>query len=43
METSTNLVDWTPILTNTAAIGPLYFHDPHTAHFTQRFCRAVTH
>jgi hypothetical protein len=42
VEASTNLVDWTPILTNTAAIGPLYFHDPDMTHFTKRFYRAVT-
>jgi len=35
------LVDWTPILTNTGAIGPLYFHDPDMTNFTQRFYRAV--
>jgi len=42
VEASTNLVDWTPILTNTASIGPLYFHDPNMTNFNQRFYRAVT-
>jgi len=42
VEASDNLVDWTPILTNTAAIGPLHFHDPDMANFNQRFYRAVT-
>jgi len=35
-------VDWQPILTNTAAIGPLYFHDPDMTKFTHRFYRLVT-
>jgi hypothetical protein len=43
VEASSNLVDWTPILTNTAAIGPLYFHDPDRTNFTHRFYRAETH
>jgi hypothetical protein len=42
VEASTNLVDWAPILTNTAAIGPLYFYDPAMTNFTQRFYRAIT-
>jgi len=42
MEIPTNLVDWAPTLTNTAGIGPLYFHDPDMTNFTQRFYRAVT-
>jgi len=41
VEASTNLVDWAPILTNTAAIGPLYFHDPDVTNFSYRFYRAV--
>jgi len=41
MEIPTNLVDWAPTLTNTAAIGPLYFHDPDSAQFPYRFYRAV--
>jgi len=42
VEATTNLLDWTPILTNTAAVGPLYFHDPDMTNFTKRFYRAVT-
>jgi hypothetical protein len=41
VEASTNLVDWTPILTNTAGIGPCYFHDPDRTNFTKRFYRAA--
>ena len=41
VEASTNLVDWTPILTNTAAIGPCYFYDPDMTNFTKRFYRVV--
>jgi len=41
VEASTNLVDWAPILTNTAGIGPCYFHDPDMTNFTKRFYRAV--
>jgi len=35
------LLDWTLILTNTAAVRPLYFHDPDMINFTQRFYRAM--
>jgi len=38
-EASTNLVDWSPILTNTAGIGPCYFYDPDLTNFTQRSYR----
>jgi len=41
VEASTNLLDWQPILTNTAGIGPCYFHDPAITNFTHRFYRAV--
>jgi len=41
METSINLMDWTPIFTNAGAIGPLHFHGPYMTHFSQRFYRAV--
>ena len=40
VEASTNLVDWTPILSNTAAISPCHFHDSARTNFTQRFYRA---
>ena len=42
VQASTNLVDWAPILTNTAGIGPCYFNDPDMMNFTKRFYRAVT-
>jgi len=35
------LVDWTPILTNTAGIGPCYFYNPAMTNFTQRFYRLL--
>ena len=40
VEASTNLMDWTPILTNTAAMGPLYFHDSDITNVAKRCYRA---
>ncbi len=37
---STNLVDWTPLLTNTIGSGPFYFFDPAWANYPWRFYRA---
>jgi hypothetical protein len=42
VEASTNLVAWQPILTNTAAVGPLYLSDPDMTNHAYRFYRAVT-
>jgi sugar lactone lactonase YvrE len=37
---STNLVDWTPLFTNTAGNIPFYFFDPVATNFPWRFYRA---
>ncbi len=37
---STNLVDWTPLSTNTAGNNPVYFFDPTATNFPGRFYRA---
>ena len=37
---STNLVDWTPLITNTAGGTPIYFFDPTSTNFSGRFYRA---
>jgi trimeric autotransporter adhesin len=37
---STNLVDWTPLFTNTAGNSPFYFFDPAATNFPWRFYRA---
>jgi hypothetical protein len=39
VQASTNLVDWTPIATNTLGSAPLPFSDPDSALFHQRFYR----
>jgi len=38
---SNNLVEWTPILNNTAAIGLIYVCDAEMTNFTQRFDLAI--
>jgi hypothetical protein len=40
VEGSTNLLDWTPLFTNTANGSPFYFHDPAWTNFPWRFYRA---
>lgn len=42
IEASTNLAYWTAILTNTAGIGPLHFHDPEITNYPYRFYRAAS-
>jgi hypothetical protein len=37
---STNLVDWTPLFTNTAGNDPFYFFDPASTNLSWRFYRA---
>ena len=37
---STNLLDWTPLFTNTANGSPFYFYDPAWTNFPWRFYRA---
>jgi sugar lactone lactonase YvrE len=37
---STNLVDWTPLFTNTAGNNPFYFFDPASTNLPGRFYRA---
>jgi uncharacterized delta-60 repeat protein len=41
IEASTNLAVWSALATNTLGLGPLYFSDPSTTNFPQRFYRAV--
>jgi hypothetical protein len=41
IEVSTNLLDWTPLLTNAPFIGNLNFADPQTAQIRKRFYRAT--
>ena len=40
VESSTNLVNWTALATNTLGNGPFYFSDPASGNFPQRFYRA---
>jgi len=40
VEGSTNLLDWTPLFTNSANGGPVYFFDPGWTNFPWRFYRA---
>ena len=40
VESSTNLVNWTALATNTLGTGSLYFSDPASGNFPQRFYRA---
>ena len=39
VETSTNLASWTPAATNTLAATPVYFSEPYSGNFPQRFYR----
>jgi len=41
IECSTNLVDWTPICTNSVTDGAIHFVDPDAAENPQRFYRAL--
>jgi len=40
IDTSSTLLNWTPIATNMVPRGPLYFNDPTSTNFIQRFYRA---
>jgi len=40
IDTSSTLFDWTPMATNMLPSGPLYFNDPASTNFLQRFYRA---
>jgi hypothetical protein len=40
LETSTNLIDWLPLYTNSAANSPLQYTEDHAIHFSHRFFRA---
>ena len=42
VETSTNLASWTPAATNTLGATPLYFSDPYSGNFPQKFYRLQT-
>jgi len=39
--TSTNLVNWIPVLTNPPVVGPLQFLDSSATNFPRRFYRAA--
>jgi hypothetical protein len=39
VETSTDLASWTPAATNTLGATPLYFSDPYSGNFPQKFYR----
>ena len=39
VETSTNLASWTPVATNTLGATPVYFSEPYSGNFPQRFYR----
>ena len=43
VESSPNLFDWTPVLTNTIAAVPLYVSDPNSANSPTHFYRARLH
>jgi hypothetical protein len=36
---SSNMVNWTPLVTNTLGLGPFYFSDPASANLTRRLYR----
>jgi uncharacterized delta-60 repeat protein len=40
---SSNLVNWTPLTTNTLGLSPFYFSDPASANLTRRLYRVQTH
>jgi hypothetical protein len=40
LDSSTDLVNWVPVWTNTFMVGPLSFADQHGAMSSQRFYRA---
>jgi uncharacterized delta-60 repeat protein len=42
VETSTNLASWTPLATNTLGTTPVYFSEPYSGNFPQRFYRLRT-
>jgi hypothetical protein len=42
VETSANLASWTPVATNTIGATPLYFSEPYSGNFPQRFYRLRT-
>jgi len=42
VETSTNLATWTPVATNTLGAAPLYFSEPYSGNFPQKFYRLRT-
>jgi len=39
VEASTDLTSWTPMATNTLGATPVYFSDPYSGNFPQRFYR----
>ncbi len=41
LQTSTNLADWIPIVTNTATAAPFYLMDPGFTNFPNRFYRVI--
>ena len=41
LQTTTNLVNWTPLLTNTTTAIPFYLTDPGATNFPYRFYRAI--
>ena len=41
IEVSTNLLNWSPLLTNAPFNGLLYYVDPQTPQFPKRFYRAT--
>lgn len=40
VDASTNLVNWTPVITNAIVSDPVYFSDPNTTNYLERFYRA---
>jgi len=41
LQASTNLYNWTPLVTNAAATNLLYFLDPHSSNYPSRFYRVL--
>ena len=41
LQASTNLYNWTPLVTNAAATNLLYFIDPHSSNYPSRFYRVL--